>query len=314
LLAIGLALFATSAVAAPKDCALNLVTEFDLQTNAQGEFLIPVSINGTTRLFTLQMGDAFSQISKGFADQLQLRRTKIPREIEIGTKTKAMDLAISDSVSIGDIHGKNTQFVEFPDEHWDNSSAGGEIGLDIISNFDLELDLSSHKMRLFSQDHCEGEVVYWAKTYAAVPIRRQRSGEILLSMTLDGKDVDVGLDSSAMQSEMTLSEAKKLFDIDIGSPGLVPTAKDGFYTYPFKLLTVDGLAVQNPAILIHRDDPKEPACKGEYHFGRPGRAKGRDFVCYGGADLRLTISQLSKLRLYFAFKEKMLYLTAADAN
>ncbi len=36
--------------------------------------------------------------------------------------------------------------------------------------------------------------------------------------------------------------------------------------------------------------------------------------CFGNAPLYLGYSELTKLRMFFAFKEKMLYLTAADAT
>jgi len=38
---------------------------------------------------------------------------------------------------------------------------------------------------------------------------------------------------------------------------------------------------------------------------------GEQTHCYGGADLRLGLSVLRKLHLYFAFGERVLYATAS---
>jgi hypothetical protein len=47
------------------------------------------------------------------------------------------------------------------------------LGLDILTMFDVELDLAHHKINLFAKDHCPGKVIYWTKNagVASVPMK-----------------------------------------------------------------------------------------------------------------------------------------------
>ena len=65
-------------------------------------------------------------------------------------------------------------------------------------------------------------------------------------------------------------------------------------------------AVANPDVVIERRDGKEcrPYRPINLYMGQ---------ICYGTADLNLRDAELKQMHLYLAFKEKMLYATAADA-
>jgi hypothetical protein len=43
----------------------------------------------------------------------------------------------------------------------------GILGMDFLSRFDIEPDVTKGKFNLYSQDHCPGQVVYWSDTYAS---------------------------------------------------------------------------------------------------------------------------------------------------
>ena len=73
--------------------------------------------------------------------------------------------------------------------------------LDLLHNYDVDLDIDAGKFKLFSQDHCPGKVVYWpASTVTVVPIRVVRSGHIIVPVVLDGHAIDALLDTGALRN------------------------------------------------------------------------------------------------------------------
>ena len=50
----------------------------------------------------------------------------------------------------------------------------GDLGTRMFEKVDLELDIAGGKFNLFSSDHCPGNVVYWTKNYAELPLKRDR--------------------------------------------------------------------------------------------------------------------------------------------
>ena len=110
--------------------------------------------------------------------------------------------------------------------------------------------------------------------------------------------------------------ARSVFGLSETSPGMeaIPSAKpdDLFqYRYRFKTLSLDGLAVNNPLVYILPD-------AAEKAFRHNHDAKMDIDAIYGqhlsGPELVLGTNVLSKLHLFISYKEKVLYLTAADAH
>ena len=68
------------------------------------------------------------------------------------------------------------------------------------------------------------------------------------------------------------------------------------------------MTIQNPQIELFADKSMM-RCDGKSHT-----MNGKIYTCYGGADLYLGLEELKQLHLFFAFKEKKLFITAADAH
>ena len=119
-----------------------------------------------------------------------------------------------------------------------------------------------------------------------------------------------------------MNTMRRVFGIDETSPGLTlaETQPNGrkIYRYASKSLTADALTILNPAIYVY-DEPPGPQCdKGHIvypeHTPMHSTYQGSYVRCFGGADIFLGMSVLSKLHLYFANKEKIMYLTGAGAH
>jgi hypothetical protein len=89
-----------------------------------------------------------------------------------------------------------------------------------------------------------------------------------------------------------------MFRVDPPSSQARPTeVKDTFadaFTHTFKSLSMDGVAMNNPQLIILPDEHSSQLG----HYGK----------------MLLGMKQLSHLHLYIAYKEQILYVTSAEAG
>ena len=211
-------------------------------------------------------------------------------------------------VSLGKVDIADLSFLVIPDVADAGNVLTGMIGMDVLSNYDVELNLAQHWINLFSPDHCDGQVVYWGEAFLKAPIEINAAGQMLLQATLDGQRITAMLDTGASHSSLHQRDASWLFGLTPKSPGVTEVesthAADGAvltaYSAPFKTLEVAGIAFQNPDIRILPDARQ----KGE---------AGRDSMTARSPSpvLTLGLNELKRLRIYLALRERMLYLTPA---
>lgn len=274
-------------------CALKRVASLDIGWQKEG-ITVPVTIGGQDRRMLLSYGVEDSAITRGLARGIGARLLPLHgNSIEYADQKVTWQAVVPD-IKIGAIQGQDVHMLVLDDPK-PIGGAAGVIGSVLLGNVDAEFDFKNNKFNLYPQDHCPGAVVYWSDTAAVVPFARNQIGEITLVMTLDGKPVNVQLEM-APNSRMGTSTAKALFGDD---------AKAG--QHAFKTLEIGGLTIQNPQIALFADE-STMRCDGKLHT-----MNGKPYTCYGGADLYLGLEELKPLHLFFAFKEKKTYLTAASA-
>jgi hypothetical protein len=307
------------------DCQLKQFGSLDI-AGMPNRILIPVSFGDTQKQFLLELTSSYNYISEEAANELSLKTRAIASRVpnvSIGKGGQAITrLAYAPKFQVGPFKGEDMEFLVLPQTLTEVGTAG-TLGAMMFEKVDLELDAAHSKMNLFLPDHCPGKVVYWTKTgFAQLPFKKDRANHITTNMILDGLPVSVSLQTNG-RSEIGMNAMRRLFKLDETAPGmsLVGTASDGqkMYRYPFKTLTADGLTVANPNILV-RGEPVQEECDGKVHLENAGAAghvnsTGDDLViCYGGPDLQLGLSVLSKLRLYISSQEKLIYATGAGAQ
>ena len=307
-LVTALALALASQVHAAEDCRLKQVAALALKLDAAGEYTIPLTVGGQERRFVLGLNVPFSAISGSFADAQGFKSHNLPDALvpELGGEKIERQVDVPE-FSIGPVRAKDYRMLRVQNAVVSDPDVTGVAGLDLLENFDVELDLKNSALRLFSQDHCKGRVVYWADSSAVVPFDVDKSGHIAFAMQLDGKKVNVDFDVARGPALMPLPVAKRVFDLTGTSPGMQALPQGTSYRYPFKSLSLEGIQIANPAIVLY--PWTGPECRPNLHF-----VEGRESRCFGVADMRLRADELDKLRLYFAFKEKTLYATAADSG
>jgi predicted aspartyl protease len=285
-----------------------------------GDFVVvPATLNGTERRFLVTTGRGLSSVTPLVARELGVASQDLPSKRQVydfnGNRFRRF-ITVS-SVNIGGSEGKDFDFLIEPDENALDPRLAGAIAKNILGNFDVEFDFVAKKLNLLSQEHCEGRVVYWSKTFADVAFRLDKNGNILVPMSLDGKAVEAMIDTASPTTRLDIAVARRLFGLKEGAPGVeriadAPAGSPVQYRYRFKSFSFENVSVENPLI-----DLFDNAMKRSYRKETDGKLS-TDRV-YGAeeletADVILGLNVLRKLRLYVAYAEQKLYVTAADAR
>ena len=321
--AVAVLLFGAGAAQA-QDCGLTQYDSIPMEVYPD-HLQLPISLGTTQKQVVLRLDDAMNGIDSDTVALLGIRKSSLPPNVHFHRGGQQVQyIAHVPDVQLGHQHLKELEFLVIPPgPHPDQ--VVGDIGTHLLAKLDFELDFSAGKLNLFSPEHCPGKTVYWTKSgFTQVPLKTSTQMDFLRTeMVLDGHPVTVAL-STVGRSRIGMNAMRRLFGMDKTSPELLPAQIDPesgqtLYRYAFKSLTGNGLTVSNPDILVFDEAPR-PECKEKPHFAFPDHDQLHSTQmpmmarCFGGDDLVLGLSVLKKLHLYVSSKEKLLYLTSADAH
>jgi hypothetical protein len=310
-------LFSTYAASAAdeRDCTLKQYASLDLAETSNGSLLVPVQIEDRSAYMVLNTVAAISALTEEAVRLLGLPTKPVPRGVEIHFgKSDIQRMASAKAFALGPVRYKGATFLITPTELVGRPTGGvpvvGTLGMDVFANMDVELDAAHRKLNLFSQDHCPGRAVYWAKKFDSVPIRVGKLGEIYFPMELDGQKLETTLATGSALTALSTEVTRKLYHFDKDSPDIEKeTDASGETTAHYRAMALTGEGLQIINARIRLVDPTNNSC----HLGKvSGAAAYED--CYGAHPLQLGRSVLTKLRIYIATKEKALYFTDADAH
>ena len=134
---------------------------------------------------------------RGAGGRLEGRRNVSPDSIRLGG-VALRRRALSPKLSLPVIAGLGRQ--------------DGLLGDDLLSLFDLDLDLPGGTLTLFSVRDCNGRFIPWDRPYEAVPIQlgmRSRAMP-LVPVRLDGRPLDAVLDTGASVSFLNLRGMRRM--------------------------------------------------------------------------------------------------------
>ena len=179
-------------------CMLEQQAELPLQ-NMRNFLLAPVSLNGRTALFVVDTGAEASTLTPEAARSLHLPRDPGRGSVLIGIagtirtgNVRVRSFAVGDvvrtdqSIGIGDMPG-------FPGTV---PPVAGLLGADLLSGYEVELDLPGGRMSLYTLHGCGAGFTPWPGA-VAVPMVRTRSGLVFVDAIVDGVPVRALLDTGA---------------------------------------------------------------------------------------------------------------------
>jgi predicted aspartyl protease len=299
-----------------ESCRLTRIAQIPYQTDARAHVFVPATLNGRNTHLMLDTGAFWSSISPPLVAALNLQ----PRDATDFYMVDAGGRRIDKMVTIAEMKLGSIPFdraVEmyvdggFPDTSLDRN--GGILGRNLFTQMDLEIDPAGKTISLFTQDHCKGDGVYWADEAVTLMFKREKPRTAtgtnirskpskhqidtpIVAAELDGEVVSVLFDTGATKSGMDIEHAKRKFGIGPGSPGVEPAGKVytgtgeaiETYAYTFNSLTIAGIKFENVPMLLGKFDED--------------------------AKVILGMNELKHLRMFFAFKDGMIHVTAADAG
>jgi predicted aspartyl protease len=290
----------TTAAQAEEDCSLKQVASIDMGTDDIGGAYVPVSIAGHEEKLLIDTGGLMSMLTPSVLDDLQLKAEPINERLQIQMYggRRIEHYVVAHDVVLGNMRASRMDFLVMPDE-MERRDVAGTLAPDILRGYDVELDFAKGKFNLFTHDHCDGVVVYWTKNaYAQIPMHIDGNGHITVPVVLDGKNVEAILDTGSHRSYLQLGSAQSIFGWDDKTADLKPIGPPNasgvtLYHFPFHTLTLEGLAVYNPDIVID---------SGEHSKIRIAQP------------LIIGMGILSRLHLYLAYREHNVYATPAEAR
>jgi predicted aspartyl protease len=133
----------------------------------------------------------------------------------------------------------------------------GVLGADVLSSFDVDLDLPHHRMVFYRRQSCPHAAPVWSEPYATITTGRSRSDHLFFAVQLDGHRVDALFDSGAQLSALSIGAARALgvteaalaHDRAITMRG-VAAEQVGAHFHRFSELEIAGEVVRHPEFVV----------------------------------------------------------------
>lgn len=306
IIAIAAAFLLVTAGAHGEGCRLTRLAGLDLTRLASGRFSTTVQINGQPFHMMVDTGADHTILTERVAVALGLKLDPFPNSVVYlwgGMQLKY--LTNTDTLQLGRLLLGHSTFYVIPDNRLE-AGADGIIGTDILARFDADFDFAQAKLNLIEHNACGGHPVYWAdeSVVARVPFENQQwnrpttgiaVNKIMLTVSVEGKSELAILDTGAHVSTLDLDRALADFDLRPDSAGMIKLKRpDGAFAYTFKTMAFGGVQVSNAKLRLDPSSVHQMGSRG------PKMLIGTDV--------------LSRLHLYIAYREHMLYVTEAAAR
>jgi predicted aspartyl protease len=277
-----------------------------------GSDLVPLQINGVDQQFLFDTGGVTTMMTRESAEKLKLRIQPTYMEITNVAGGSTADRAFVDQFQLGRLHGKDMKFPIAPFKGID-----GILSLNFLLPYDADVDFGTDTLNFFSQDHCPGDVIYWkADPVAVVPFDIGNS-HIEVRVTLDGEQLWAIIDTGASDTVLRNDLARSRFKLTLGdaatpqeqgSPDADPHLPK-VYTHTFKTLEFGSIQLGNPHITILEDVYKRDAGNNQLVGDRTKTDRDATSLL---PEVIIGMNVLRKLHVYFAFKERKMYISAAS--
>ncbi len=186
---------------ASAECTMHRAAELPL-TLWQNKLYVPVSIDGAPRMMFLDTGSSITTLAENTADALRL-----PRDFDqtmdvfgVGGMESHLYLVRTRTLSLGGIavDGKTFPVAAFAGLMADDRTpVGGLIGADLLSHFDLDLDVPHRRLGLWQVSGCSEIKPDWTGPTGSAPIEIQPSRHVSVPVKVDGTTVYLLLDTGS---------------------------------------------------------------------------------------------------------------------
>lgn len=181
-------------------------------TSTRGYLLVPIMVNGAPATFVLDTGATRSMVTPAAMQRLHITRSQWvdttlqgaggvvehadadPRSFSLGglaLQRRGVDRRVS--LTVGDVPGAASGNVD------------GLLGRDVLSSYDLQLDMVQHRLTLFAVHGCSGGgFIPWQPPYAGVVAASPMDHTLVVPISIDGHKLRALLDTGATATLITL--------------------------------------------------------------------------------------------------------------
>lgn len=278
---------------------MQIAASLPMTLNASNRITVPATVEGQPVRLMVDTGAPMTLLQRSKAEALGLKY-EMAKRWERGRffgGTKVSRKVTVNEFILGNLKASGVEVWLAPDEH-QLEGADGLLGASVLLNYDVDFDFAGAKLNLFLPHRCPGKVVYWTQNEDAItkiPMTMDHA-HVRLDLAIDGVPIKATLDTGASGLTLDMETFMPKFGLTPQSPGVVAVpARDGVHTiyrYTAKNLSFGGVNVTNPIITFVPQD----------------LSKDRDY------DMLLGMDVLRHLHMFFAYKEKMLYVTSATQH
>ena len=294
------------------DCGpLQQVDTVDL-TGPELKPLVPVSLNGSTKLFMLDTGGSVTQVGRPVVTDLKLPVEEMNVRIYDLYGNASGDMTTVKDFRLGRLGGRTDLAVSPMTSLGLPGRPDGILAPDVMYNYDVEMDFAGRHLNYFNRDHCPGRVIYWPHQALAIVPMEFTDVHIIIDTAIDGVAARTIIDTGASTTSMPADMAKRLFGIVPDGPGNTPVdnpTMPGAFKHLFSKLDFEGVAVANVSVLIM---PKLIGTKDVNNGFQTGSRTQRYTDDINTQRMILGMDIMRHLRLYIAFGERKLYITEAS--
>lgn len=217
----------------------------------------------------IDLGSQSSFVSENFSQRHKLKRTaaNMQRYVGVGGFSERMAAQV-DQVELGDLrrHDQRLEVLGMP-MGGGLSPVEGIVGLDILRDYDIDLDLPHARMTLNTAAYCDGPPPGWDAPATAVSVehRNLSARHMMMPVTLNGRALTALLDSGASITMIGTPSAQDAIPI----PGITDSISfsiTGFgenagsvmqeeRIFQFHSIVIAGETILNPDILVGAVSP-----------------------------------------------------------
>jgi predicted aspartyl protease len=251
-----------------------------------GGMTVAARIGGQERNLLIDTGGVTSMLTRSTVSALGLAPEALRDErVTLYGGLHLSQFVRVNATDVGGVPGP-ANFYVLPDNRLPYALSG-TLAPDFLSRFDVEFDFANARMNLFAPGACP------LAASGAVGLASDANHHLIVPVEIDGHTIPAMLDTGASRSEISLETARSLFgpmpDLRAANRS---DAEPGLAAHPFRTLTVAGVQIADPDILVAPDAVSR----------RPAGAP------------RLVIGQnlLRRLHLFISYSRNMLVLARAD--
>ncbi len=290
----------------PAACQPQRVAEVDTRLDDEGLILARVGLGAQAATLALDTGAYWSVLRETAA--APFRHDEAGDMTALGAGGIKLDHYVTlPTLQLGALSFSKVKFLIGSDRLNDDAQVSGNLGTNLLKDYDLEIDPAAGKLNLYAQQPCKGGAVSWRQSDAtSIPFELDGNW-IVIQVLLDGKPLRAVIDTGASTSTLTFKAAKALFDLDRNSAGVTSmgTAATldgqgiGLYKRKFRSLQIGGITFDNPTLTLGADNIE---------------AANRKGTTAQVPDLVLGMHQLRLLHLYLSYSEHKLYASTVKGD